>query len=58
MNLLASGGTTRAPPRVLDLRLLLREGGRNLLDMDELQLYERACAHRWAYACQRLAASS
>jgi len=43
----------RAEPRLLDLRLLLREGGRNLLDMPEPDLYARACEHGWAFACQK-----
>ena len=39
-----------AEPRqsaALDLRLLLREGGPNLLDMPEPELYARACRHGW-----------
>jgi len=41
----------RANPRPLDLRLLLREGGGNLLDMPEAALYARACDHGWVFAC-------
>jgi len=54
LNLLADAdgrSMTRPPPRTLDLRLLLREGGLNLLDMPEGELYARACAHDWAFAC-------
>ncbi len=51
LNLLDSGGYIRAEPRVLDLRLLLREGGRNLLEMPEPDLYSRACEHGWTFAC-------
>lgn len=40
-----------AEPRVFDLRLLLREGGLNLMDMSEPDLYSRACEHGWTYAC-------
>jgi len=40
-----------------DLRLLLREGGQNLLEMPEPELYERACEHGWAYACQSVASA-
>jgi len=40
-------------PRPLDLRLLLREGGRNLLEMPEVDLFRRACDHGWAFACGR-----
>ncbi len=47
------GGLVRVDPRVFDLRLLLREGGKNLLEMPEPELYERACRHGWAYACER-----
>ena len=46
-------GFVRADPRVFDLRLLLREGGRNLLEMPVPELYERACRHGWAYACDQ-----
>ena len=44
---------SRADPRVLDLRLLLREAGPNLLEMPEGELYARACDHGWAFACDR-----
>ncbi len=42
----------RTDPRVLDLRLLLREGGQNLMDMAEPDLYARACGHGWSFACE------
>ena len=54
INLLSSDRTTRANPRVLDLRLLLREGGGNLTEMSEPDLYARACDHRWTFACERI----
>ena len=44
-------------PRPLDLRLLLREGGLNLLDMPEPDLYARACRHGWSFACGRTVAA-
>jgi hypothetical protein len=56
LNLLASGGVARADPRVLDLRLLLREGGRNLMEEPEGAIYQRACEHGWDFACERVAA--
>jgi hypothetical protein len=51
MNLLRSDAPLRDDPRALDLRLLLREGGRNLMDASEGDLYRRACDHGWAFAC-------
>jgi hypothetical protein len=53
VNLLDASTIAQANPRLLDLRLLLREGGPNLLEMPEPQLYERACRHGWAFACHR-----
>jgi len=44
-----------ADPRAFDLRLLLREGGQNLTEMPEPELYQRACEHGWEYACQSVA---
>ncbi len=52
LNLLESD-TRRASPRILDLRLLLREGGANLMEMSEPDILARACAHRWDFACER-----
>jgi hypothetical protein len=51
VNLLKPESLTQANPHVLDLRLLLREGGRNLMEMSEPELYARACEHRWTFAC-------
>lgn len=51
VNLLDPTNVVRSIPRPLDLRLLLREGGRNLLDTPEPELYARACEHRWEFAC-------
>ena len=53
VNLLDAREISHAVPRVFDLRLLLREGGRNLVDMSEPDLYARACAHGWTHACGR-----
>jgi hypothetical protein len=46
-------GFTRTEPRELDLRLLLREGGRNLMEMPVPDLLARACEHGFSYACTR-----
>jgi hypothetical protein len=58
VNLLDAREISHAPPRVFDLRLLLREGGLNLLDMPERDLYARACEHGWSHACGRAQASN
>jgi hypothetical protein len=50
-NLLDPRASIRTNPKVLDLRLLLREGGPNLLDMPERDLLVRACEHGFAFAC-------
>jgi hypothetical protein len=57
VNLLDPRDPARADPRPLDLRLLVREGGLNLLDMPEPELYRRACGHGWTFACDRQAAT-
>jgi TPR repeat protein len=54
LNLLSAGRYEQAPPKPLDLRLLLREGGKNLMDMPEPELYARACEHAWTFACARV----
>lgn len=51
VNLLDPDASARANPRPLDLQLLLREGGRNLSELSEAQLYARACEHGWSFAC-------
>ena len=51
LNLLAQDSAYRAPPKTLDLRLLLREGGNNLMEMPEADLRARACGHGWTFAC-------
>ena len=53
LNLLAEDRFASADPRTLDLRLLLREGSRNLLEWSEADLYSRACEHNWAFACSK-----
>jgi hypothetical protein len=51
INLLDTTTVAQTDPRTFDLRLLLREGGLNLLEMPEPELYERACRHGWTFAC-------
>jgi hypothetical protein len=58
VNLLDMSTLSRANPRPLDLRLLLREGGPNLLEMPEPELYQRACRHGWSFACSRASAAT
>ena len=53
VNLLQSANLVHEAPRELDLRLMLREGGLNLMEMPSEQLYARACDHGWQFACQR-----
>jgi hypothetical protein len=57
VNLLDATTVATTHPRVFDLRLLVREGGLNLLDMPEPDLYARACRHGWTFACGRTSAS-
>ena len=54
-NLLDPTLVERANPRVLDLRLLLREAGQNLMETPEPELYDRACEHGWGFACDQVA---
>ncbi len=58
LNFLGSEPLVVTPPRTLDLRLLVREGGATLMDMPEPELYARACDHRWRFACEVLALRS
>ena len=53
VNMLEASPPSRIDPRPIDLRLLLREGGPNLLEMPEPELYQRACRHGWSFACER-----
>jgi hypothetical protein len=57
VNLLEPQAPRRANPRPVDLRLLVREGGPNLLDMPEPDLFARACRHGWSFACDQRTAS-
>ena len=50
-NLLDNSLALRDAPYELDLRLLLREGGLNLMNESLDNLYARACNHDWAFAC-------
>lgn len=58
LNLLDPERPLATDPRPLDLRLMLREGGRNLMDASETQLLERACTHAWSFACDRIGRTS
>jgi TPR repeat protein len=57
LNLLDEGDVAQADPRAFDLRLLVREGGPNLMEMGEPELYARACRHGWSFACDKASAS-
>ncbi|HAK53851.1 MAG: SEL1-like repeat protein [Vicinamibacterales bacterium] len=57
VNVLDPGTVSRADPKVLDLRLLLRERKQNLMEMPEPELYARACEHGWAFACDLVSPS-
>ena len=54
LNLLHSDLVLSEDPHELDLRLLLREGGRNLMDEPLENLYEKACSHSWDFACESI----
>jgi hypothetical protein len=51
-NLLNPNSIQTDTPRTLDLRLLLREGGQNLLNASEDELHAKACKHGWTFACE------
>jgi len=57
VNLLDPTRGSRSDPRVLDLRLLTREGGLNRMDDSEPEVYARACEHGWSFACTRVASA-
>lgn len=52
-NLLQEESTLRAQPLELDLRLMLRQAGLNLMDLSVPELNARACDHDWAFACEQ-----
>ena len=54
VNLLDENAVARSEPKELDLRLMLREGGLNLMTVPSAELYQRACEHDWAFACARV----
>ena len=51
VNLLSESSLLQGNPHELDLRLLLREGGLNLMEQPLNELYARACDHNWSFAC-------
>jgi len=55
-NILHSETALQDHPKTLDLRLMLREGGQNLMTMSEPELMARACKHGWLYACDSVSA--
>jgi hypothetical protein len=57
LNLLEPGAALHESPHILDLRLMLRQAGLNLMTMSETALYSRACDHGWRFACDRRVAS-
>ncbi len=57
VNVLDPSRVSRADPKVLDLRLLLRERKLNLMEMSEPELYARACEHGWTFACSLVSSS-
>ena len=57
VNLLEPSEVAHGNPRELDLRLMLRQGGLNLMEMPTRDLYSRACEHGWEFACDSLVAS-
>ena len=52
LNLLDPDLMLRDDPHELDLRLLLREGGRNLMNEPLENLHAKACSHSWDFACE------
>ena len=54
-NLLSQESNSVGQPKTLDLRLLLREGGLNLMQTEEAELWSRACKHGWVLACAGVA---
>ncbi|PCH63075.1 MAG: hypothetical protein COC19_01815 [SAR86 cluster bacterium] len=53
VNVLNPDVISREQPRELDLRLMLREGGLNLMNASVEELHERACEHEWRFACEQ-----
>jgi len=56
-NLLDQNLLGRGDPQELDLRLLLREGGQNLMNVPRAELHARACEHNWSFACSKIQVS-
>lgn len=52
LNLIDREMLSRDRPHELDLRLLLRQGGQNLMQASLTDLYARACEHDWSFACE------
>jgi|TARA_B110000483_G_scaffold171717_1_gene203197 hypothetical protein len=54
LNLLNEDRLIADLPKELDLRLMLRQGGKNLIDLPASDLYTKACDHNWSFACDEL----
>ena len=57
MNLLDVAERWRDQSAAAGSAAALREGGPNLIEMSEPDLYARACRHGWGFACEKVSAS-
>lgn len=55
LNLLDPIEPLRSNPGEIDLRLMLREGGRNRFDLSVEDLNLKACEHGWGFSCTQIA---
>jgi len=51
LNLLDRSDPLRSNPGEIDLRLMLREGGKNRFDLSVNELHQKACEHGWDFTC-------
>ncbi|MBT3530982.1 MAG: hypothetical protein HOF74_11835 [Gammaproteobacteria bacterium] len=52
LNMLDTSLALTDTPLELDMRLMLREGGLNLMQLSAADLNARACEHGWEFACE------